>query len=111
YSAWVHARLQRTPRVRFAVGEVDGLLSDAGRVRGVTFAGGRSLRAPAVVLTTGTYLDGVIHIGDVQRRAGRFDEAAAVRLAGSLRAFGFAQGRLKTGTPPRLQRRSIDFAR
>lgn len=111
YSAWVHARLQRTPGVRFAVGEVNGLLTDGGCIKGVTFAEGGAVHAPAVVLTTGTFLDGVIHVGDVQRRAGRFDEPAAVGLALSLRAFGFAQGRLKTGTPPRLHRSSIDFSR
>src|SRR5690606_23754173 len=74
-------------------------------------AGSGSLRAPAVVLTTGTFLDGVIHVGDVQRRAGRVGEPPSIGLARALRSFGFAQGRLKTGTPPRLHRRSIDFSR
>ncbi len=111
YSAWVRDRLSRMPRVRFAVGEVDGLLTTDGRVEGVTFAEGGSLRAPAVVLTTGTFLDGVIHVGDTQRRSGRAGEPPSVGLAHALRAFGFAQGRLKTGTPPRLHRRSIDFSR
>lgn len=111
YSAWMEARLLREPRLRVARGEVDGVLVEHHRVVGVSFADGGRLLARAVVLTTGTFLDGLIHVGDVQRRAGRVDEPAAAALAASVRRLGFAQGRLKTGTPPRLHRRSIDFKR
>ncbi len=111
YSAWVDARLRRMPGVSILHGEVSGILREGGRVAGVTLAEGGELRAGRVVLTTGTFLDGVIHVGDVQRRAGRLGEPAARLLAASLRACGFAGGRLKTGTPPRLHRRSVDVSR
>ena len=62
-----------------------------------------------LVVTTGTFLGGLIHIGPVRRRSGRFGEAPSDTLAALLRALGFTMGRLKTGTPPRLERQSIDF--
>jgi tRNA uridine 5-carboxymethylaminomethyl modification enzyme len=111
YGAWVHAALDATAGVTFVYAQVDGVLIEHGRVAGVSLLEGGRIAAGRVVVTTGTFLDGVIHVGDVQRRAGRHGEPASVALAASIRAIGFAQGRLKTGTPPRLHRRSIDFGR
>ncbi len=72
-------------------------------------ADGSDLRAGAVVLTTGTFLRGVIHIGDVRRAGGRMGDKPSVRLAERLDALGLPLGRLKTGTPPRLDGRTIDW--
>ncbi|MGB9626376.1 MAG: FAD-dependent oxidoreductase, partial [Phycisphaerae bacterium] len=79
------------------------------RVRGVRLADGREFSAGAVVLTTGTFLNGLCHVGEKKFRAGRSGEKAAIQLARSIQELGFETGRLKTGTPPRLAKSSIDF--
>ncbi len=89
---------------------VEDLVLADGLVAGVTAADGREYRAPRVVLTTGTFLKGVIHIGDRRIPAGRHGEAPAIGLSDRLYGAGFAMGRLKTGTPARLQFSSIDWA-
>ena len=91
------------------LGEVAAVLHDGGRVHGIRLADGNELSGVQVVLTTGTFLNGVIHIGDVSRRAGRWGAAASVSLAESLRPLNLPLGRLKTGTPPRILRSSIDW--
>ncbi len=103
-----------------ALSEVAGLtiLADSvedidvtlGRVSGVVGGSGTVYRAPAVVITTGTFLRGVIHIGDRQIKAGRVGEAPAVALSERLYSLGLTMGRLKTGTPPRLDGRTIDWS-
>ena len=90
-------------------GAVEDLLIDGDTVRGVAMADGQEIAAGAVVLTTGTFLRGVIHIGEQRTEAGRVGEAPAVGLARCLERFDFALGRLKTGTPPRLDGRTIDW--
>ncbi len=85
-------------------------LDPAGRVAGVRTAAGRTLGCGAAVVTTGTFLRGLIHVGDVQIPAGRVGEAPAVGLAYTFRRMGFRLGRLKTGTPPRLDGRTIAWA-
>ena len=90
-------------------GEADELVFDPGRINGVRLADGREFAARAVVLTTGTFLRGLIHIGEQSTPAGRVGEAPAMGLSGSLERIGFALGRLKTGTPPRLDGRTIDW--
>jgi tRNA uridine 5-carboxymethylaminomethyl modification enzyme len=90
-------------------GEADDLLLSNGRVSGVRMADGRKFGAGAVVLTTGTFLRGLIHIGEKQIPAGRVGEAPAMGLSKTLEGAGLALGRLKTGTPPRLDGRTIDW--
>ncbi len=80
------------------------------RVRGVLLRDGRTIEAGAVVVTTGTFLNGLIHCGEQKYAAGRSGEPPAVMLGEALRRMGFDVGRLKTGTPPRLDRRTIDFS-
>ncbi|MEM8689863.1 MAG: tRNA uridine-5-carboxymethylaminomethyl(34) synthesis enzyme MnmG [Pseudomonadota bacterium] len=88
---------------------VNGFLQDSGRVVGVELDSGESVRCAAVVLTTGTFLRGLIHLGDKRVPAGRVGDAPAVKLAETLYESGMEMGRLKTGTPPRLDGRTIDF--
>ena len=109
--------LRREPRIVWVFARVGRLLVESTRVVGVELedaAGnpsGTTLRAEAVVITTGTFLNGLIHVGPKQVPAGRAGEPPSHRLAESLKGLGFRCGRLKTGTPPRLDRRSIDFTR
>lgn len=110
YAAAMQAELAATANLTVIAGEADDLLIAAGRVTGVTLRDGRSLAAGAVVLTTGTFLRGLIHIGETRIPAGRVGEDPAVGLSGTLARCGFALGRLKTGTPPRLDGRTIDWA-
>jgi tRNA uridine 5-carboxymethylaminomethyl modification enzyme len=92
-------------------GEVVGLIASGGEVQGVELQDGLQLGARAVVLTTGTFLNGLIHIGDRRFPAGRMGESPSVMLAQYLRQIQFQLGRLKTGTPPRLDGRTIDYSR
>ena len=111
YRQAVQELLAAQPRliIREAAGEA--LLRDAGgHLSGVVLGDGTAVRTGRTVLTTGTFLRGCIHIGERQITAGRIGEAPSVGLALALAAAGFRMGRLKTGTPPRLDRRSIDWA-
>src|SRR5438270_3860662 len=90
--------------------EADDLIIRSERIAGLKLADGRELGAGAVVLTTGTFLRGLIHIGEQQTPAGRIGEAPAVGMSLTLERLGFALGRLKTGTPPRLDGATIDWA-
>ncbi len=110
YSAWMRAALSAQPGVEWVEGEVAGLLSSGGRITGLRLSDGRELSGRAVVITTGTFLNGLIHIGPEQIPAGRAGEPPARALAAFLRSFGLRMGRLKTGTPPRLDASSIDFS-
>ncbi|HTV01092.1 MAG TPA: FAD-dependent oxidoreductase, partial [Luteitalea sp.] len=101
YAAHVRRRLEGADGIAFVYGEVAALLVEGARVQGVSLGDGRQVLASQVVLTTGTFLDGVIHVGPDQRRAGRYDEPSARALSESVRALGLPVGRLKTGTPPR----------
>ncbi|MGH9469616.1 MAG: tRNA uridine-5-carboxymethylaminomethyl(34) synthesis enzyme MnmG [Terriglobia bacterium] len=111
--------LESEPNLRIKQAEVADLvleeLSSADgvprfRVRGVRLRDGRSIGADAVIITTGTFLNGLIHCGEQTYSAGRSGEPPAVMLGEALRRLGFAVGRLKTGTPPRLDGRTIDFS-
>ena len=92
-------------------GEVSDLvLNDQGQIQGVTISDGARIRCGAVVLTAGTFLRGLVHIGETETPAGRVGEAPAVGLALALQRLGLPMGRLKTGTPPRLDGDSIDWS-
>jgi tRNA uridine 5-carboxymethylaminomethyl modification enzyme len=110
YSAWVKAALDSEPNIQWIIGRAGRILSDTSGVTGLELESGERFRCRAVVVTTGTFLNGLIHIGPERRPAGRVGEPPSCDLAESLKSFGFAWGRLKTGTPPRLHRESIDFA-
>ena len=99
------------PRLTVIEAEVEDILVADGRVAGVLLGDGSEVRARAVVLTTGTFLNGVIHIGDEKRSGGRIGERPSIRLADRLRDMVSTMGRLKTGTPPRLRTGSIDWDR
>lgn len=101
--------LQRAPNLRIGHGTVDRLLTRDGVVTGVMTDSGDSIEARAVILTSGTFLKGLIHVGLNHFPAGRAGEAAAEHLSDCMRDLGFEVGRLKTGTPPRLDRDTIDF--
>ncbi len=107
--------LETQPNLRIKQAEVAELLIEGGgdsrRVQGLRLRDGRTVSARAVVVTTGTFLNGLIHCGEQTYPAGRNGEAAAVLLGENLKALGFRTCRLKTGTPPRLDGRSIDFSR
>jgi tRNA uridine 5-carboxymethylaminomethyl modification enzyme len=107
----MQALIRAVPGLSVLEGGVEGLILAAGRARGVTLAGGQEVRGGAVVLTTGTFLNGLIHIGPDKTPAGRAGEAPALRLSEVLAAAGGRPGRLKTGTPPRLDGTTIDWAR
>ncbi|HEY0394000.1 MAG TPA: tRNA uridine-5-carboxymethylaminomethyl(34) synthesis enzyme MnmG [Candidatus Elarobacter sp.] len=98
------------PNLTVVRGMAEDLVVEAGAVRGVVLAGGETLRAPNVVLATGTFLGGKTFRGDEVRSEGRFGEAPAVGLSASLARLGFPLARLKTGTPPRVDRTSLNFA-
>jgi tRNA uridine 5-carboxymethylaminomethyl modification enzyme len=99
-----------TPNLTVIEGEATDLLMQGDTVTGVALDDGSELTTGAVVLTTGTFLRGVIHIGDVQRPGGRMGDRPSVKLAERIDGFGLPLGRLKTGTPPRLDGRTIDWA-
>jgi tRNA uridine 5-carboxymethylaminomethyl modification enzyme len=111
YREAVQALLAVQPDLWVVEGEVSDLLLEDGRVAGLRLADGSELRARAVVLTTGTFLNGVIHVGDRARPGGRLGEPPSRALAGRLSALGLPMGRLKTGTPPRLDGRTIAWDR
>ena len=111
YGEWMRARLEAERNIGWIIGRAGSVCRRDGRVVGVELEDGRRYGCGAVVVTTGTFLNGVIHVGEEQRSAGRVDEPASKMLGESLKALGLVWGRLKTGTPPRLDRASIDFSR
>jgi tRNA uridine 5-carboxymethylaminomethyl modification enzyme len=111
YAAAMQRAVLATANLTVIEGEADDLAIAGGRIEGLRLKDGRLLPAGAVVLTTGTFLRGLIHIGERQTPAGRVGEAPALGLSATLERIGFALGRLKTGTPPRLDGTTIDWAR
>lgn len=110
YREVMQRTLRAQPALEIRGGTVDRILTRAGGVTGIVTDAGVSIHARAVVLTSGTFLKGLIHIGLNHFPAGRAGEASAEHLSDCMRDFGFEVGRLKTGTPPRLDRDSIDFS-
>ncbi len=111
YGAWVKATLEAEANVTWIFGKASRILTSEGHVTGLELESGDRYSCSSLVITTGTFLNGLIHVGPEQRPAGRAGEPPSHDLAESLKSFGFAWGRLKTGTPPRLDRKSIDFSR
>jgi tRNA uridine 5-carboxymethylaminomethyl modification enzyme len=109
YSRWMREKLESHPRIEWVLGRAGRILVENGRVCGLALEEGGIYGCRAVVITTGTFLNGLIHVGLDQRPAGRAGEPPTHDLANSLKSFGFQWGRLKTGTPPRLARQSIRF--
>jgi tRNA uridine 5-carboxymethylaminomethyl modification enzyme len=110
YAAAMQRAIEEMSGLTVIEGEVDDLVVTGATVTGVRLTGGQELSAGAVVLTTGTFLRGLIHIGERQIPAGRVGEAPALGLSATLARYDFALARLKTGTPPRLDGRTIDWA-
>src|SRR5437868_4212355 len=110
YRQQMRRELEAIPNLSLRQGEVIQILTQDGQVAGVELMDGRLIRSQAVVITTGTFLNGLIHIGERRFPAGRSGELPSIKLAENLRHLGFRIARLKTGTPPRLDSRTINFA-
>jgi len=110
YRRAMQAAIRATPKLEVVEGAAEELLIADGRITGLRTGDGRDLRAAAVVLTTGTFLNGLIHIGDQKTPAGRVGDPPALRLSEQLVSLGLALGRLKTGTPARLVGTTIDWS-
>ena len=113
YAACVQRMIAARPEIAVIAGSVEGIVIEGGKAVGVRVMDAHkqlfSLSAKAVVLTTGTFMRGLMHTGEAKIQGGRFGEAAAMGISGALAAMGFELGRLKTGTPPRLKRSTIDW--
>ena len=109
YRQAIRSIIENQPRLSLFQQTVDDLVVENDRISGVVTGMGLSFAAHAVVLTVGTFLGGLIHVGESQYRGGRAGDPPANRLAARLRELPFRVGRLKTGTPPRLDGRSIDY--
>ena len=110
YRQAIRKRLEAQPNLSIFQQSVDDLIVDGGRVTGVVTSMQQQIHARSVVLTVGTFLGGVIHVGFDKQSGGRAGDPASVRLAERLRALDLGVGRLKTGTPPRIDARSVDFS-
>ncbi len=110
YAQAMQAAIRATSNLSVLEGEAEDLILAGNRAAGVKLRDGRAVTCGAVVLTTGTFLRGLIHVGERQTPAGRVGEAPSVGLALTLERLGLSMGRLKTGTPPRLDGRTIDWA-
>ena len=109
YREAVQRMLQNEARVDVVQGEVVGILEKRDHVTGVELSDGSVLVGRQVILTTGTFLNGVMHIGEDRKKGGRIGEPPSVRLAEQLLTLGMVRGRLKTGTPPRIDGRTINW--
>lgn len=111
YQREMLSETQRQDNLNVIEGEVTDFLMQEGRVEGVILADGSEIPSQTVILTSGTFLRGVIHIGDESRPGGRMGDKPSIRLAERLDSFSLPMGRLKTGTPPRLDGRTIDWSK
>jgi tRNA uridine 5-carboxymethylaminomethyl modification enzyme len=110
YAAAMQRAVQEAANLEVIEGEADDLIVTSGRIAGLRLSDGREIRTGAVVVTTGTFLRGLIHLGEKSWPAGRVDEAPSLGLSAAFERIGFTLGRLKTGTPPRLDGATIDWA-
>jgi tRNA uridine 5-carboxymethylaminomethyl modification enzyme len=111
YKNQMRRRLELTEKLAIVEGEVAEIKIVGSAVTGIELGDGKKIKSRSVVLTTGTFLNGLIHVGKKTFQAGRVGEPASIKLANCIRGLGFMTGRLKTGTPPRLDGRTIDFSR
>jgi tRNA uridine 5-carboxymethylaminomethyl modification enzyme len=111
YASELGRVVRAAPRVTVAAGTAAGFLIGNGRLEGIVLEDGGVLRCRAAVVTSGTFLSGLVHVGESRREAGRWDEPPAKSLSAALTALGLRLGRMKTGTPPRVGARSVDVAR
>ena len=111
YTLWMLAALGRVPNLSIIEGEGEEILAPGGRIEGLKILGGGVLACRCLILATGTFLDGLLHFGLDHHTGGRIGEKAALLLSKSFAALGLEAGRLKTGTPARLDRHSIDFSK
>jgi tRNA uridine 5-carboxymethylaminomethyl modification enzyme len=111
YRAEMRRRLEQSHNLTIVEGEAASIQIVAGKTQAVELADGTRIPGRAVVLTTGTFLNGLIHVGRKTFQAGRAGEPAAIKLADCIRSIDFRMGRLKTGTPPRLDGRTIDYSK
>ncbi len=110
YRREMQAEIAATENLTLIEGEVADLILQGNRVAGVSLVDGSEIRSHSVILTTGTFLRGIIHIGDVQKAGGRLGDRPSIHLAKRMDSFNLPLGRLKTGTPPRLDRESINWS-
>ena len=111
YATAAREELERIPGLFLRADMAVEVCTEAGRTTGIRTQIGQTFRAPTVILTSGTFMNGVIHIGERQYGGGRMGERASTGLTASLEGLGFESGRLKTGTPPRIDGRTIDYER
>jgi len=111
YAQVAREQLLNIPSLKIIKGSADNIIISGGKVQGICLEGGEDLLSRAVILTTGTFLNGVIHIGLNNFRSGRAGEKPALGITEALVKVGFESGRLKTGTPPRILKQSINFDR
>ena len=109
YKDYIRVMLEQTPNLTIVETTANEIITENDMVRGVTCSNGETYYAPAIVLTTGTFLRGLMHIGTSRFPGGRLDEPASNELSDSLRRIGLELGRLKTGTPARLDGETVDF--
>jgi tRNA uridine 5-carboxymethylaminomethyl modification enzyme len=110
YSREAKRRVSGQPGIRILQDSVEDVLVERGQIRGAVTSGGLKIACKCLILCSGTFLNGVMYTGEGTTRGGRFGEPASVGIAESLQRAGFKKGRLKTGTPPRLSKKSVDFA-
>ncbi|HSX12841.1 MAG TPA: tRNA uridine-5-carboxymethylaminomethyl(34) synthesis enzyme MnmG [Chlamydiales bacterium] len=111
YAQEMKFRLEQTPKLEIKQGTTESLIVKDGKIQGVVTLEGIAYRAKTVVLSSGTFMRGLLHIGETHFSGGRGGDKAATGLSPCLESLGFRLGRLKTGTPPRINRRSIDFSK
>ncbi len=111
YQQWMKNRIEETPGITLRQDIVDEVVVEGGKARGAVAKSGWFYRADAVIVTTGTFMKGLIHIGERKQTGGRASEPTAENISDSLRALGFRVERFKTGTPPRLNGRTMDYAK
>ncbi len=111
YQMAIKHRLEKVPGLYIKQGTTESLLVEDGRIQGVVTLEGIAYRGKTVIISSGTFMRGLLHIGQTHYSGGRAGDKPSVGLSPNLESFGFVLGRLKTGTPPRINRRSIDFSK